>query len=303
MERGDLFFFLFFIFVILSLILYWFFPFQDMEFKISKSENYNFTLNSSVSEDIQFHKNMRYKDSKISYRIEKCTLKKTSDILQAMEIIKEKTILDFYPVEKNEEIWITCDENVKFEGNFFVAGEGGPTKIIQSKNFNVIYEGAITLLRDSKCAEPVVALHELLHALGFDHSQNPENIMYPISRCNQKLGQDIQERINYLYSFPSYPDLAIENASALMHGRYLDISVTIKNYGLQDTNESKLIIYADNKKLKEILVDPIQIGGGRVITLTNILVLQTKIDNLQIFLEPNLFELDINNNKLALEVN
>ena len=293
--------FVFFVVVVALLFLYWFFPLDEIEFKASGLKNTNFTINSS-SGSVQFYENMRYPNKDISYRIEDCTLQKTDEMQRAFETIENLTVLNFYPVNNKEEIFVTCDSKTRIEGDLFVAGEGGPTKITKSKNFNVIYEGAITLVRDSKCENPNIGIHELLHTLGFDHSDNPDNIMYFVSSCDQEIGQDIIEWISYLYSFPSYTDLAFENASALMHGRYLDITLTINNDGLEDSENSKLIIYADNKSIKEFEIESIPISGGRIITLKNILVLQTRIDKLELFIDYNLPELDKDNNGLILKI-
>ena len=293
--------FSFFLVVVILLSLYWFFPFGEIEFGTSGLKNTNFTINSS-SGKMQFYENMRYPDKDISYRIEDCHLQKTDEMERAFEKIENLTILNFYKVNNEAEIFVTCDDTAIFEGELFVAGEGGPTKITKSKNFNVIHEGAITLIRPSKCEEPLIATHELLHALGFDHSDNSENIMYPVSECSQKIGEDMVERINYLYSFPSYPDLVFVNASALMHGRYLDLTFTINNDGLKESKESKLIIYADNESIKEFEIESIQINGGRIITLKNIFVLQTKINKIELFLDTNFSELDKDNNLLFLEI-
>ena len=124
--------------------------------------------------------------------------------------------------------------------NYFVAGEGGPTNISSTNDFNVITHGQVLLLRDSDCPTPNVATHELLHALGFAHSTNPNNVMYPVTNCDQTIGQDIPELINTLYSTPSYSDLSFANASAIIHGRYLDTNISISNNGLNDSEQGNI---------------------------------------------------------------
>ena len=54
----------------------------------------------------------------------------------------------------------------------FIAGEGGPTNITVSGKYNVITHGSILLIRESRCSIPTIAIHELLHVLGFKHSNN-----------------------------------------------------------------------------------------------------------------------------------
>lgn len=293
---------IFLLVVTVLLVLYWFFPFEEIKFNISNTGNSNFTLNNSLNSSMQFYDNMRYPGKDISYRIESCNLKKEDDMKTAFAILENLTALNFYPVSSKEEIHVTCDEKAKFEGSLFVAGEGGPINITRAENFNVIHNGAITLLRDSNCQKPNIAVHELLHALGFDHSENQNNIMYPVSKCSQQIGQDTLDTINLLYSFPSQPDLNFEGASASMKGRYLDVSFTVRNNGLNNSGQAEVIIYADNKSVKKISLEPIEIGAGRIVTLTNILVFQTSVSELKLRVVSDYEELDKENNEIMLKI-
>ncbi len=267
--------FLFFIFCIGSLIVYWFIPFGTIEFG-TKSSNSNFNVNQSG--DMQFYQNMRYSDSEISYNIYDCPLQKKNDMEKAFDIISNRSVLRFSSVDYGtSEISVTCDSKNRIEEGLFIAGEGGPSKIIKGNNFNVILRGEILLIRDSNCGNPNVALHELLHALGFNHSENSNNIMYPISKCKQTIGDDIFLLINKLYSTPSQPDLTFENVSAVMRGKYLDVNMSISNDGLKDSMESKIFIYADDKLVKEIELEELKIGYGRIISLSNLFVKQINV--------------------------
>jgi len=293
------------VFLVLLLVFYWVFPFEKIYFVTSSQKNSNFNINNSGNEtrQMQFYENMRYPNKDISYKIQKCTLKKTDEMKTAFAIVENLTVLHFYPVASDEEISVTCDEKTRFEGDLFIAGEGGPINITKTENFNVIRKGAITLIRESKCENPNVGIHELLHVLGFDHSENPDNIMYPVSKCDQKISQDIIDLINQLYSFPSLPDLAFENVSATMSGRYLDFTLVLRNHGLANSRGGIIEIYADDDKIKEIEFGPLDIGYGRMITVTNIFTFKKRIKELRFFIKTNFEELEKENNEVILKYN
>ena len=73
----------------------------------------------------------------------------------------------------------------------------------------------------------------------------------------------------------------MENASAVMHGKYLDASFIVTNNGLKDSRHSTVRIYADNEMVKEFEMEELQIGYGRKITLQNIFILQISVDRLK----------------------
>lgn len=295
---------IFTVFVIMLLIFYWFFPFNTIEFytDLSDSNNFNFTLNTSGTQEMQFYENMRYPNSEISYRIYDCPLYKKNEIERAFNTLSNSTILDFYPVLYNEEISATCESRGKTRGELFVAGEGGPINITSTQNFNVIFQGELLLIKESKCENPNIGLHEILHTLGFDHSSNPKNIMYNVSKCDQTIGEDIINRINELYSVKSYPDLSFENVSAVMNGKYLDTTITIRNNGLKDSENAKLIIYAGEKIIKEIELNPIKIGHGITVSLENIWIPRINVNELKFLIESDFNELNKNNNQIKLEI-
>lgn len=289
--------------VFMILAIYWFAP-TNVQF-IMGNVNSNFSLNSSF-QSLQYYPNMRFPNSDISYKIDSgCSSGKTSDMEKAFSELSQSTNLIFSPVDSNQEILITCSNQVRNEGNgLFVAGEGGPTKVIAEDKFNIILTGEILLLSESACNTPIVPLHEILHVLGFQHSANPNNIMYNITNpnCMQTLGDDIPALLNQIYSYPSLPDLEFGNTSAGMHGRYLDVNMTIMNEGLADAQPSSVGIYADGNLIKEFTLDGIKLGEGEIITLSNIFVAQININQLEMIINYNLGELDKNNNEIKLTV-
>ncbi len=297
-----IFFSLLFIIVVIGLLVfYWFIPTRTTEFIPRGPINSNFSLSNSVAIDMQFYPNMRYPSRIITYKIYNCSLQKKNDMERAFEILSNKTILKFNPAE-NEEISVTCDNKVKMEEGLFIAGEGGPTKIVQTDLFNVILKGKVLLIRDSSCPNPNIAIHELLHALGFDHSENKNNIMYPVSKCEQTIGDDTIALINELYKTPTYPDLSFENVSAVLNGRYLKAEISVKNDGLIVSKEGKIFIYADDDLENTFDLKPLDIGAGLKMTLENVWISRRNPEKLKFVIDYDFEELDKNNNEIILEV-
>jgi archaellum component FlaF (FlaF/FlaG flagellin family) len=291
--------FTFVVIVIALLIIYWFVPIGEINFN-SDPNHSNFSVGNSSS--MQFYDTMRFPSSSISYKIYECGLKKKNDIEDAFYVVSQQTSLSFNHVSENEEISIACSERVKMDEGLFIAGEGGPTKIIQTDRFNVILKGKVLLIRDSKCQTPNVAIHELLHVLGFDHSKNKKNVMYYMSECGQTIGDDIINLINELYKAPTSPDLAFGNVSASVSGTYLDFEINVKNNGLAVSEPANINVYADNKLVKELGLKELEIGTGLKISLDNLWMAKRNPDQLKFVIETDFTEIDKVNNELVLSI-
>lgn len=298
MKLGNLFLGFISLLFIGMLVLYWFVPTGDLEFGIERSSNFSLDKNMVL---MQFYDNMRFPDKIISYSIsDNCTIKKRSDMKWAFDILENESILEFYELSKDGQIIVDCDDRNRVEDGLFIAGEGGPTNITKGENFNVILNGQILLIKDSECERPNIAIHELLHVLGFNHSDNVNNIMYPVSKCKQVIGDEIPTEINRLYSVPSYPDLLIRDVSTEIHGRYIDLNISIFNDGLKKAEKFNLIIFADEKEIKEIELDELEIGTGLNIELTNLLLTKIKVEEISVLIETDETELSLENNQILL---
>ena len=299
----TIFMIIFLIFIVLMLWIYWFTGFGDVQLSKSKTQDSNFSMNLT-SDNMQFYENLRYSDSKISYNIaDKCTLQKKADAERAFEILENKTILDFYSVNSNEEILITCESKQLIKEDYFIAGEGGPVNISRAGQFNVIFNGQILLIRQSECANPNIALHEILHALGFGHSANENNIMYEISECSQTIGEDIPRFIDELYSIPSKPDLVFEEVIPLIHdGRYLDLNMSVKNIGLKGSEKAFVNIYLDNEVFEKIELKELEVGAGMKITIQNLKFKTTDFNEMKFIIEANFEELNKANNEVSFKI-
>ncbi len=227
---------------------------------------------SSFSGELQYYPNMRFPDKKISYKIsDSCSEEKNSKMKQALTEIELRTGVDFVEASGEEQISIMCKE-IKREKlqPYYIAGEGGPTRVINTSLFYVIEKGELQLFyRRSDCDDFNVELHELLHVLGFQHSDNKESIMYNVTFCNQVLTNDIADELKRLYSIQSLPDLYFEEVDAVKKGSYLTLKAEIKNQGLAFADNISLEIIA-GEKTENFKVGDIDYGEGRIIHLKNL---------------------------------
>jgi len=261
--------------------------------------------NKEYANSTQFYPNMRYRDKKITYSIEaNCTQKKQKDIEYALTLLSSRTFLTFTPSKENPELRYLCSNiapDPEEEGHF-VAGEGGPSEIINTSAYAVIFTGKVSLYRPEICEEPKIALHETLHALGFDHSNNPESIMYPVTNCNQIVDQYIIDEINDLYKVDSAPDLSIEKVNASTKGRYLDFSIVVVNIGLKDTTSAMLSVFANGDKVKDFDLEEIEIGSKKSLAVENLRLPSAEKVTLQVQSNVPSSEITLKNNKVELSL-
>ena len=259
---------------------------------------------SGLSENSeQFYQNMRYVNKNIPYKMsEICSPKKQDDFERATKILEEKTILRLYKSD-NPEIVVSCSNispEPEEEGHF-VAGEGGPAVIINTTRYSVILVGKIALYRPESCETPQVALHELLHALGFDHNNNSESIMYPYTDCGQKLDNYIIEEINRIYSAPPEADLAIESITANKTGRYLNFEATISNIGLKSSASPELTIYQYEEVIEKFPLEKIDIGAKRKLTVQNLRIPKDTLE-IKFVVSSSETEITKDNNEVKIKI-
>jgi len=248
---------------------------DDLDFR-----DYDFIeepVGPSFPGESQFYQNMRFQSDEISYSIgDECNEDKIRNIDMALERLEDETLLRFYK-ESDAQIKARCEHREEpVPGEYFVAGEGGPTKIINTSLFYVIEEGEILLLYDqNKCNDYNIELHELLHVLGFKHSENPDSVMYNTTKCGQELTSDIVEKINNLYSVESLPDMIFIEVEANKTGRYLGFRASVKNRGLIDAEEVNLSIYSKEenqnfKKFETFDLGEVRYGSGKMFQASNV---------------------------------
>lgn len=244
------------------------FPTEPVEF-----EEYQANISREFPlESTQFFPNMRYADKEIGYSISLiCTAKRKLDFERAVAVLGEKTVLSFYESDEPE-IIVSCSDIAPEpdEENHFIAGEGGPALVINASRYFVIAEGKIALFRPESCDTPQIAVHELLHALGFNHNSNEESILYPVTDCKQKIDQYVIDEIDRLYSQQSLADLVVESVKANKTGRYLNFKVSVANYGLKKAGDSRLILISDGEETKEFEIGEMDVGMSRYLSVSNL---------------------------------
>jgi hypothetical protein len=256
-----------------------------------------------------FMENLRFDHKNISFFIEEsCESDRKSAMISAFEIFKNSVgVISFYESQgENPDIRVTCsNESIKTGDKIFKAGEGGPSKVINTSNFKVIGEGIIKLYKKSECSTPVVELHEISHVFGFDHSLDPKSILYNVSECDQKITPDMAELIQNLYSIEPLPDAVIRNLTAVKRKRYVDFNLTVFNEGLVDISNISLTIISEGDKLEEFFLNEIKVGQGRTIKMSNLrLPFLSKLDSLEFFIdyENSFKELNEDNNYVRMNL-
>lgn len=250
-----------------------------------------------------FLPNMRFDTDSISYSFVECDRESQDRMKQAFQIISDETQDVIFYENQFPKITIYCAQQKDEQRNStFVAGEGGPNKVILSDLYPLIIDGKIYLynLENKKnCEYPIVELHELMHVFGFDHINKTDEILYPYVKCEQRITQDIVNELKRIYSEKPKADLTLQNLSALMHGNYLDFNITILNRGLVSATNIKLEIIGTEKIIETIEVDNISPGISQTITVKNILVKANNQKNITFKVTTNSEEYFFENNLLT----
>lgn len=287
-----------------SYLLYLNLPGEPQEFTFIDDES---DENVVYGTSQQFYENMRFPDKKITYNFkDECSGEKIVNAGEAFSVLEEKTILKFEKTSNNPQIIIFCSDisPEPEEKGYFIAGEGGPTEVINTTLYGAILSGKLSLFRDETCNKPHIATHEILHVLGFEHNNNPESILYPTLDCDQEIDSYIIEDINNLYSVEGKADFKIINVNAVKSGRYLSFDIEIINRGLSNAENLVLSVYADGEFVKDFEMDAVGIGIKKTLHVEN-LAISRFADEVSFVLDeqniiPEIFE-DNNEIELILE--
>lgn len=246
----------------------------------------------------QFYANMRFVSPTIVYSFgEACTLSKKRTVFEAFRLLESKTPLRF-TTEGTPVFFISCQDVAvpATEADHFVAGEGGPSKTINATQFYIIQMANVSLYRDETCDTPHVALHEILHALGFDHTSDSKSIMYPVTDCAQQLDTAITDELTRLYTLPSYADAVLTDANVSIADGYMSFIVTIANQGLTDVLNATLVVEGGGRR--EFTLGEIGVGKRKLFSVENIRV--SNVDSVHFTVVVAQQELSLVNNEAIL---
>lgn len=159
-----------------------------------------------------------------------------------------------------------------------------------------------------------LAIHEMGHALGLNHSDDENDIMYPILVVPSKEIKGIPDkevsRLQEIYSVEPEPDLRIIEANVskatvkrITTFYLINISLIIENNGLVDAISPQMAISTDGIAVKNDTLPDIQIGNSLSVTLGNLRV-EKDFSAIEIMLDPNnvIDELNETNNFINVEV-
>lgn len=302
----------FFVVLLIGFFSYFFYynPFKISEFIEIENDNTDLINKSylevnidSYPEGMLFYENIRFPEKMITYSIDKsCSDNRTNDARNAFNILNQENVLLFNEVQEYGQIFVICSGNFKeISKEHFIAGEGGPSNLINAINYHIILNGTIFLYTDNECFQPVVAIHEILHVLGFKHSSDVNSIMYNTSNCNEHIPFEILSKIKELYYDPTLPDLSLEKASAIKFGNYLNFNVNMINKGLALSPKTNLTIYVNGKKFSTYEIGELGIGAGKSISVENAKSLASTFNiSFVIDEENNIAEIDEQNNVKSL---
>ncbi len=183
----------FFVIIGIMILISFVYPFDDEEKILPEVEELNIDSEAYYWEGLPIH----------YYFLEDYLCKDTryTQIIKSFDIIGEETdgIVTFYEEKDEHGIEISCYEEYESEE---ASGYGGIESYEGEKE---ILKGFVELYKpDPDNFEicpiyPSLALHEILHAMGFDHIDSRKSIMNPIGGC-EKLDYEIVDCLKHIYS-------------------------------------------------------------------------------------------------------
>ena len=202
--------------------------------------------------------------------------------------------------EENADITIEWARRLDDVGSIKTVGEGGPV-VVNTGLFNLTVAGKITLVPgDASCKNVNIGMHELGHVLGLDHTDDPEDVMYPFESCSVKISAVAIQTIKELYEVQPNPDLLFVNATATRSGAIVNLETVIKNQGILNSTNTSILLKVDDTEIEGIPLRPIPPGGSLI--FRQAFRIYKKFDIMTLAIDPDglIEELDKSNNQITL---
>ena len=144
--------------------------------------------------------NSKWSHTNLTYKInEKCSDVQTSSIDLAFYYIEQNTSLNFLevPIISSSDITLDCPSPLD-------NGMLGLSLIIPYPRLHdvIIYKSYIWFYGEHKVCPDKIAMHEILHSLGFDHNKNDKSILYSYAgdECDRmEVNQYFYDELNEVY--------------------------------------------------------------------------------------------------------
>lgn len=160
-------------------------------------KNIDIKISSYINDN--YYSTPRWSDKIITFNIsDGCRLSKAKVIREEFAILKNKTniSIDFQETNSNADIYFICKDSINYDidKGYIVSGLTTLTEVGTR-----ITSARIELLNGFSNSDGKTILHEVIHALGLQHSENDESVMYPIGYDKQRLDNDTISQLNNLY--------------------------------------------------------------------------------------------------------